>query len=412
MPVVADFFHDLFEQIGIIVARIITGITQFIQMLKQEILTIMHHIKEAIAEWLSTWVGGLCAVLVVILVYVIGPIAVKFLTDIGLIGMLNAIKAILDKVGEAILIAVHWRELMLISDIAAFIWDDYRNMLNDLYSAFGSLSAELGYEAGFLSLAVRNAATVIRSAGNFLGVPKEYIELEAMDKTAEFLKGVNDHFHYYATHPEHVLKDLDQNIIYPYTDAASDTQGEILYEISETMNTVRTTVDNFNQLKQDTDQLIRDLPEEINSKINTWYKPIADQWDDFYINQYGVEVQRIDNIIERVEQYNQEIRDNADKLKVIATKPMAYLSNLRYVDEVLFNNQIRIMGCLAWQGLQQVLDEHKKPGFIPAGVLVKEMLKVLPVSKTPKILTFEPETLGLEEPQKIAPGKSWQVGDY
>lgn len=412
MSFVGDWFISLFEGIAYVISRIIEGITQFINMLRQEILTIMHEIKQTIGEWLSSWVGGVAALLIVLLVYVVGPIAVGILEDVGIIGMLESMKEIMEKVGEAILVTIHWRELMLISDIASFIWDDYKNLINKLYNAMGSLSEELGYETGFIILAIRNARNVIRQAGILVGVPKEYIELEGMDATAQALQEVNDHFHYYAAHPEHFLEHLDDNVIYPYEDTASGTQGEFLAEIGEALQTARDTVDNLNNLKEATDKLVEDLPDEINSRINEWYLPVAKQWDNFYVNEYTARINTVDNIINRIDEYNAELKANQDKLKVISTKPMSYLWNLRYVDEAVFNVQIRLMGCLAWQGLQQVIDDNKKPGYEIGSVVASIIDSIKSFKPTPFFLTFEPETAGLENVKKIGAGKSWQVGDY
>ena len=394
------------------IKTIVDFLTEVIHEIHKIFLTIMHGLKQFIGELLGSMFGGMCALLVVFLAVVLGPQIVLVLEALGIVAMFEAIYLLIDTSLEWILVAIHWRELMLVNDILQFIWDDYRALFLDLHAAIGSFSRDLAYDSGFLSLAFRNARNIVYSAGNLVGIPKEYMELEALEKTSDVLKRMEKNFHYYAANPERALKSIDDHIVYPYVDQASDVQARLLETVGAIWEMTHTTIDNFNTLKENIDQFIADLPDEINSRIYEWYAPISDAYDDWYANDYLVFKEKVDYIEEKMLEYRQEVQHDIDIINNRLEKPISNIAYLKSKNKLNYETQLRLLACLNIEGFNLIVEYYGKPKPLSETLKNKlhDALYIPP--EPPKILSFEAGDGKLQDLKNINYQETWYVGDY
>ncbi len=412
MSWLVDAVTSVLNFIGQIVQTIVGFVTFVVDQIHIFLLTLIHTIKKELAKFFADPVYAAIGICILVAAIILLPLGYTVLESAGIIGMVEAIASFVQSGLESFLVFIHFRELLLINDILMIVWEQYRSIITKFYTAIGSLSGDLAYETSFITHAVRNAGSIIANLGILAGVPPEYIMLEQFDKTAQLLQRIEDNFGDYAAHPEKLLKDIDEHIIYPYMKQASDTQNKILEDVAKVYQDLLTTTNNLYNLKKSVDTFVEEMPKEIKDSINIYYNELSESIDNIYDNYVLVIDDKVNKIGDRVEEYNKLVTRDIDILESRQNKIASNLLDLAIEDVDEFKKQLKGLGCMIITGIQLKCEEF----FVERGKIdwnkQKQMMLSTIHDKAPKVLQYETPYVYTTTDVNVNTPKNWNQGEY
>lgn len=401
----------LFEIIGKIVKDIVNFIADVIHELNKIYLTVSHEIKKFLAVFMSVPGGALLVIIAVALIVIfsgeIAAIATGFLDNVGITAIMTAVEQAAGKVA----VFLHLKEVIAVHEILMIMWSEYENLFTPLYKAIGGLSADLGYDAHFITLLVQNTRNVIGSSLVLMGLPPETIQMTTFDETLNFLVRAEENFHKYAVDPELLLNDMVNSLVMPYYRTASEVQSTILQNIDDNTNGLISFTENFRKLKTNVDTLFRDLPDEIEDAIMSWYGPISEKIDMFYDKYFDPLKNKVVILEDKIDDYNIELREHNERIRKMEEEKIRKL----YVDlargDENAKEEAKALNALVNMSIQSATSKIANVISAAFDQIKNYRVKPLVFNGGLKFMGYERETVfdGVEE---SAIPKTWQVGDY
>lgn len=310
---------NLLKWIGDRVKELIIGLIDFIAYLVKQASKIvrwaLHSFKEWIAGLISTWWGALIILVTTVILIIVAPSFFASAAGKAVINFFVFIQEMAKKGIDALFVFLHMKEVLAFSDILKIFWDDYAKAIEQLNMGISSLSEELGYGTGILTSYMRNMRTVIYAAGITVGAPKEFVEMQYMDSTLKALDKIDKDFYKYADSPEKFIKDIDMSVMYPFYDAASQNQTNIISTIENVIIKSNETVNNLRTTKEALDKLVLDLPDEIQAKVSANFGVLSDtidNFDDKYIVPVQMQIQEVQTVLS---DYNKSVQANNKRIE-------------------------------------------------------------------------------------------------
>jgi len=175
----------------------------------------------------------------------------------------------LAKIGLHLAISVH--------NLLSAAWEDYRLMFRGVHAAAAGLSGTIGMEAGFLSLALINAQNIVTAGGVVLGKDPAQTHVNFLRTTGSFLQTWSDKWENYHRNPAGILDELQQWVLdnsFRDESRAIDIRTKMLTDAVAA--TTKLTTDLLN-VELSINQFITDLPSDVFSIVQEWYKPYHDE---------------------------------------------------------------------------------------------------------------------------------------
>lgn len=405
---ISDTIHNIAEAIRNAanwVSDQITALTKWIDLQK-------HNFKVWIGSLMETDTGAIAVVAVAIAAAIAGIAIYTQLVKSGVIAKIKTwMQAIADGTGS-VLEFLHYRELLVANKILMIVWDSYRESMSKIFNAFASLSQDLGYSFGFVTLALKNAQMMVFTTGALFGIPKEVTAGIWSDDLANFMGSFEANFYKYAEDPGALLDDIDENIVYPHAEEGAGVIPAINKALNDFTDFAEDEFDKLDSLEKEYKQFIADLPEEISNRAMEVFKPFDDQWRDFYDNQYLPVADKVDAvegaINTAIEREQADVKAVYDKL----ARPGDLFLGIDLLSDEDKQDQLSIIGDYTTRSQYGESLDYTPSAALEYGGMqaIIDLLKA--ITQPPEILTLEePITRQVKEPQK-SDRKTWYVGDY
>ena len=409
-------WHDFWGTIGNWfrdgVSWLVEGAVWLMDRLKKGYLTGKHIVGEWLSDALDTTLGSIA----VLLLLVGGAIALVFFgSAIAASGFVATLKAARNKVITSLQIVAEAIKLKFILDVNKLlmaVWSDYRDIFQDLNTAFIGLASELGYDASTILLMTNLGKSVAINSLQFVGMDSKAAEIEAMLATQEFLEKVDDKFFEYAADPGKFVAAFDAAILQPYREEGNKGISA-LYGWLDTMRTeVTEHAANLWQVRQDLQGFQEALGPEIAAKFDAALGVYFDHFDNFYLDSFMPILDKVNIGFDTINEMQERNERKLEALEDSQNDPLANLDNLlkEGIDE-----QRKYFG-IYWDGLAFAVDEGKPElnklhqGLNGGLAKIRDANRFVP----PSLPFLELEDLRPVKPSgpETYPGDGWNMGDY
>ena len=263
---------------------LIDGLTSAIDDINAQIKITKHNLSVALGDWLSQ---GDNVVLFALALIVGIPLLIEGIDAVVALPIYQAFTAwlALEKTNLGVLLGESGFEVFAtLNKISLALIPQYAQVMAKLNTAIGSLAAELEVDAGYITSLLQASAATMHLANVLSGGTLLTAQWTKAQQAATVLHLLQDNFDRYAHNPQLIIDDIDQNIVYPALQDATDTfhaQIAGLKAVTDFMNSGASALfvaqDSYNAF-------IDGLPDEIHAAIETRWADVNTALTDFRNN--------------------------------------------------------------------------------------------------------------------------------
>lgn len=315
--------------------------------------------------------------------------------------------------------AIHLKTLLKINDIAYILSNDYRQMMNSVYSRISEMSEAIYGNGYVVMLALENARSIVLDVQSTLGKRFDIAESSWLKEMNRFLRRwqnkiqrISEPVNQYRNNPALLLNDLSNWIIDPQITTKANSQLALFQSIENTVEVLETTVNDVNVLREDVTQFVSDLPGEIREDIMPYVEEVNTKIDQFIDESYEPVINQINDVINTVRGQQDRHRQNISNIVDRLTRPGDILSGVDNLSiEQRYEQEDKISEVVQRPAIRQTEDLEGQS--TPAIERIAALREALAQSReAPEILRIEPRRASIGRKQQVETGKTWFVGDY
>lgn len=308
--------------------------------------------------------------------------------------------------------AIHLDVLLKLHQVALVLSDSYRGMITRVYNDISRVSGALGMGLHGMNLLLRNARALILDASSSLGEPYDIGEIRWIGSLSNFLTQTQDRLMLYKDHPHLLYADIDELLIRDAVDTKAAKEAGLLATIDSTLEHIKDMAGDVITVKNDLENLIAGLPENIRTKIEQYTDPILNRVDEFIEEKYLPKMGQLDNIVDVLQGEMNTHQNNIDGIINRILRPGDYLleiDSMTHVERIDQENKISEISTRPYRRSVEELDIHTQEirSELDSIVDLIELDIPLPAWHVPE--KAEPVELPQSE---IGKEKTWYVGDY
>jgi len=189
--------------------------------------------------------------------------------------ILDRLKLRLDQITRLMI------DLQFFDTLLRIIWPHYREVAGVVNLAVAGLMEELALDSGYLLSWFAALRGVMYNTYALLGLPVEAAEIEAISRTRDAAKRLNERFETYAHHPELIVTDFIVETLIPAATELSDSQAALRDDIRTNYDTILAREQAVEDLRSTIDSFVASLPEEIKADFETRWARVEKYFDMF-----------------------------------------------------------------------------------------------------------------------------------
>jgi len=204
----------------------------------------------------------------------------------------NGFGSILAKTGYSLINTGH--------NIGMLLNDDYAAAWGLVYDGISAVSEEIHLGISTVTLAIRNVRNLVYVAATFAGQDNLAAEIAYNDLTTTFLERIEGRMRRYVENPQLLFNDIDREIVWPQLEVMQAGQGELLGKVLAVESWISEKTDEITDMRDAFDQLVVDMPQEVEESLNLHWLPLRDRVDNFYADYITPYQETVDAIIGEV----------------------------------------------------------------------------------------------------------------
>lgn len=321
----SDLWTNITKYISDKIVGTIAAATEMLDRLRVSWIVFKHRMRLKIAGWLEDDTNLVIAILSIVAVTIL---VVKNATLIMNSAFVLGIKALLEAVRNGtgnILALAQYQVLLVVHQVSMALFEPYRLLMQDFYTALAAMSAELAQDAEFVNLAFRAAQGVYVSSYAMLGVPMPVAEEEFLKDMGAWTERFERRFRKYAKDPEQIFIDIDAEIVGPAVADGSTGIAALYKSVSDITDDVNDFVTRMDNLRGSVDTFIDTLPDEINTVVAPKWEGITAKYDgimDEYVRP------TLDAVNDSIDIIDAAIKRNDVKIAAIEARQRELLMQL------------------------------------------------------------------------------------
>ncbi len=313
---------------------------------------------------------------------------------------------------QAFLTVIRFTTLKQIHNIAYILSAEYRSMMNKVYGHISKLSNQLGLGPYTMMMIIENTRSVVASASAFMGRNYDLFEVSWLQQFHGAMKSMNVKLESYRDNPAGLINDLDNWITKPTIDQASRFQVIILQTVEKITEGLEEITNRALRVRDDLEQLVNDLPEEIRHEILPRLKQVTKYVDDFIGNKYGPNMALLNQSIDVLKGRQEQAKDNINGIVDRLLRPGDYLLEIDTMSETArLEQELKLEEVTTRQSRRDTdkLTEHTSPAW----AMLLKLQSALGL-KLEKVAWHVPEVVdpGRTAMSEAIPRATWFVGEY
>jgi len=395
---------------------------------------VVHNVVHTLSKWLSNavhWLGrviseywpeivGVIAIVVIIFAPYLAPVFAAIAEGLSAVGtaITTAYAALSGYVAATsfyvsqFLTAIHFSAIMAVNNIALLVSPDWRNFMAGLYGRIAQVSASLGLDAQYMSLALRNVRALVLDASTTIGQSYDLAEVSWVNSLTTFFQTTSKTFSKYKNNAAAFFQDIDDYFVKPAMDVKSKSQQIIISTIDNTVKLVDSTVKNVVKVKDDLQRTINQAPPIIRKMIKEDLDEALKPLNAWVTDIYDPTVKALSGLIDNLKVKQDETKANMSDVVDQLTRPGDLLKGadkltperqqdqLNKISEVATRNWR--LNASAMTGVITPVREHLQG--------IADVLK-LPVASNPWYVPELPPGKPFNQTE-MELRKTWYVGDY
>lgn len=307
---------------------------------------------------------------------------------------------------------IHFATLIKIHEIAYIVSEDYREMMQKVYGQLSQFSSAIGLGAQFITLAIRNARSVVLDVSSMLGRGYDLGEVTWLVEMNKFFEGINEESEKIAQDPYYILDMIDRQLMKPTLDTKGSIVSGLYSTIDNTLDAVNNFVTDIDTVRDDLQQFYNDLPENIQQQLKPFMENVIEPINDFIENTYAPQYDKITRAMTSIEERVGVHKEAVENIVKRLTKPGDLLQSIVGLPQEEADAQtIKMYEAVNAPILQAV------PGITiarnDAETGLESIVKALESNlKPPEVITLEPVTIGKKGEGSEDSSTTWMVGDY
>lgn len=330
-------------------------------------------------------------------------LAIKKYVEEWVEGVKNAAGLVLDWLGFTYLNTIH--ELALIFN------EDYANWWAPIYSAFGTMSQELGLGLSTINLLARAGQQLAFLSLSVAGVPAGAAWIASESDRATFLERMEERWMRYAEDPYLVFSDIDTELVYPAVELLGD-EFQRRWLILQNLNEwAQGAADDITSIHDTIDSLIQSLPEEFDIVREGIWNDISTEFTTFMETNVTPWLEKADRAVDRINQTILEQEIKVQKMLAEIAEPGSYLASILIMPEPIRTRQLNTLAYVFERAYEREM-EISRP--IVRDLVVRDWRNALfALTVTPEV-PVERHISEIVPPAKPAPYPipGWYVGSY
>jgi hypothetical protein len=308
--------------------------------------------------------------------------------------------------------AIHFDLLTRIHSIAYLVSEDYRLMMEKIWTEIREFSLAIGAPAGYIETAIQFGREVVLSTSAFLGKRYDLGEVQWLTDFQGLMRRVNATATLYNRHPERIWNDINELIVRPATNAKAAAQLGILTTIDGVLKTVDITLTRFDKFRGELELSISKLPEKWREDARHYMSEALRSFDNWRNETYYVYVDKIDLLMRALSGEQQQNRSRLQELVGVISRGGDLLGRIDLLPDAEKTQQENKISDIASRALQrdfQTVKSYTKQEYQE----LSSILKVVELPTMPEAWQIE-ESRGLFMPigKQAATRVTWFVGDY
>lgn len=410
------FIADIFEAIGNIIHAVITGIRDAIVWIGKKIF-----------DFLKGWGKWL----------VVGVVALALFAPGLMAGILIGIKTIVTTVGQVVwtvgkfvvtkifttvkwlsgtfqsfLQAIHFKELMMLNQMAMILSKDYREMMLKVYQQISEFSQQVFGRAEVLQLLLQGSRQLIYASSSAVGYPVDIAEVEWVQYLDETLSKVADNAEKYQNTPEAIFDDIAEWVYKPIGDKYSTINQGFVTFTEGLVNSVGGLTETVFGINEQTQNVVSYLPSPLRGTLQKTLEPIDNRITEFQYDVYEPKMAEIDHVLSQTAKENETNRQRMSSLTDRLINPADYLTELDDLPTEVRVPEKRKIDISLQEPERQEIDQvntHVKEYQVETDIQFEEIRVPAPITRQPIVLDKEP--VDIKKPP-VQGRSGWFVGDY
>lgn len=409
---VVDIFEDIFDAVTDVVDHVVEMVTKTVsivgEMLQNPVVQIV-----ALASF-----AYFAAFPAITTAFSDTLIATETANAIGLstLGTLSAGTAtFIESIAasfSAMLTAIHFDTILATHNIALLVSEDYRVMMNGVYSEMSEVSAALGFYPQFLALAIRNSRTLVLDVSSTLGMEYDMAQVQWLSTFQEYLHKFNEKAREYENNPAALFEDIDNWIDKPAMDTKGSFMARTIASLDRGLTIIDTAVKDTIRIREDLHRLADDLPDNIRKHVKPWIDDLTKDFDRFVTETYDPYKTQLDSIIKGLNKMQDSSRKDLDGIVRRLKKPGDYLMEIDKMGPWDRLDQERKVADISTREYRRDVAEFTVKTESVSAELEKIREALKHVSLMPLEFPGEIEKPSRPAGVKAEPKETWFVGDY
>lgn len=247
---------------------------------------------------------------------------------------------------------VRYQQLSQVHKIAILVSSEYRKLWAGIYNEMADFSRAIGVSADMLALALRNAQTVLHTAGAMAGKSYEDTEVEYLSKFSSWLRTASYNARYYQNNPGKVFSDIDSFLV-------GDAPRVDFFAFNDRLNKLAAGVEKIGTISQQlTDFQVSltkfrdDLPAQIRGPVEIIVGPLITAVSA--VNTKEVQTLRYDlsNKIDAISRLSEKEKQRTQALIDRLKMPADYLGEIDALEAKVRQEQLEKLGRLSSEASQ------------------------------------------------------------
>ncbi|MBA7625291.1 hypothetical protein ES703_32718 [subsurface metagenome] len=308
--------------------------------------------------------------------------------------------------------AIHLKTLLTIHNVAYMVSEDYRAVMDKIWSKIAEVSYHLGVGADFMVHAFRNARAIVLTTSGLLGRKYDLAEVSWLNQWNTFLKRMSVDTSKYTANPNLIMADIDKWLIADNVDAEGGAMQTVYTTIEDVILSVESTVETTVEIRNDLERFVSELPSSIQDRVRPMLDPVIEKFDGFYADTYRPKMDIVDGVMKEVgltiQIQKDEIGDLIDRLK----RPgdiLVGIEGLPIPERDDQEEKITRASTVRFDRDRQAMMHDYIPKEAEFLKLREALKKKYP---PPEYEVPEIEAPGRPAETPVEPRKTWNVGDY
>lgn len=329
-----------------------------------------------------------------------------FMTQVG------AFVASLSAAVGAFLEAIHFKVIMAIHEVAYIMSEEYREIVNKVFSKISQVSAALGLGANFMTLALMNVRSVVLHTSAIFGRGFDIGEITWIKELNNFLKDFSKDALKYKDKPNKLLWAIDDALTRPYIDSESVAAQTLLIGLDSTLKAVKAVVDDMVRVKGDFLKLVADLPGKMRNEIKPYIEDVLKTWNTWEKDIFKPSLKAIDASITYLDKATEDVKGRVKTVTERIRNPGQYIFEIdaltdydRLLGEAMIGNVSGRQFARETEAYSDLITEKELEW---TGVIEK-LFETFPTVESE---TATPPAIAEREKTEVKPRAGWSVGDY